>query len=173
LIGQRHMPLLAGLRRPRWPRWLRPLLASIALLLVLYALSPYFTLWQLDQAVAAGSPAALEGFVDLGAVRSEIRRRLNKDRPSRIGEVSDGFIDWLQQGLRRGGTDALEQSVSMDWLHRLLLERSAAGPKLIGAVDYAFFDGVADFHVRIGAESPLHLHLEPGWRGWQITAAYY
>jgi hypothetical protein len=170
----RRMPLPRALHRPRWqtPAWLGPVLAGLALLLLLYLAGPYVTLWRLERAVAAGPPSALAGLVDIGAIRDEIRRRLNKDADSRIGEVSDPFIDWLEQALSDDGDDALETTVTLNWLHGLLAARGRGGD-LSGAVDHAFFDTPTDFHVRIGNADPLHLHLEPHWLGWQVRAVYY
>jgi AcrR family transcriptional regulator len=177
VIMQRRMPVLHGLHRPRWKvrPWLMHLLAVLALLLLVYLASPYVTLWRLERAVAAGQPGALDGLVDIAAVRDEVRRRLNKNSDSRIGEVSDSFIDWLQQALRRAGADgdALRQTMTLNWLAGLLTAHIPPGGELSDAIEHAFFDTPTDFEVRIDGGQPLHLHLEPRWLGWQVTAVYY
>jgi len=174
MIMPRRVPMLHGLRR-RWqtPPWLRALLAGMGILMALYILSPYLALWRLDHTIATRPPAALSGLVDIAAVREEILRRLNKDSASRIGEVSDPFIEWLQRALRESGDDALAGTVTLEWLYDLLASRGDADAHLLGAVSHAFFDGPTDFRVRIGTTNPVHLHLEPHWLGWRVTAVYY
>jgi hypothetical protein len=169
----RRMSVLHGLSRPRWkaPAWVSWLLAALALLSLLYLVSPYVTLWRLERAVAAAPPSAQAGFVDIAAVRDQIRRRLNKDAESRIGEVSDSFIDWLQLALRRSGDDALEQTVTLDWLRGLLAAHRTTGRGL--PVEHAFYATPFRFRVRVGGDPPLQLVLEPRWLGWRVTAVYY
>lgn len=138
---------------------------------------PYLSLWRLDRLAAADQPEALAAVVDMDSVREQLRRRLNKDTDSLIGEVSDPFIDWISDALRgpRTGVDDLDRRVSLSWLHRLLRERSGARGGLGSRVGWAFFISPTDFLVRIDAppRAPLFLHLRPAFTGWKVVAVYY
>ena len=131
-------------RRPSKGLWAsRPLLRRSLIplvLLVVYLASPYVTLWRLSEALVADDRETLASLVDLDAVRGELLRRLNKEAESRIGPLSDGFIDWLEQGIRRSGVAALEHQVTLDWVHERLLAHSPPGAGLWPALEYAFFD---------------------------------
>lgn len=143
-----------------------------ALVLLAYLAWPYVTLWRLDRALARGEPQDLAPLVDLEAVRDEIRRKLNKEASSTLGPVSDAFIDWLELAIRRNGTGALDQQVSLDWVRSRLLSHSAPGAGLSGALSRAFFDDPLHFSLRIGAPqaSPVHARLSFNGAGWRVTA---
>lgn len=172
MIRAYRRQLLDNIRHPRLPRWLAP---SLLLVLAALLLWPYVALWRLSHQVASSPPAALEGFVDIESVRDQIRRRLNKEADSEIGEVSDPFIEWIEQGIRRPGNETLQRTVTLEWLHGLLREQARGERGFLPAVRYAFYDPPDGFRVRIAAEGkpPLHLRLEPGVFGWRVTAVYY
>jgi hypothetical protein len=108
----------------RWrARWL---ILPLALVLG-YVAWPYLTLWQLDRALAGDDRAALTHLIDLEAIRTDYRRRLNKDSGDVAPPPSDAFITWLEQAIRREGTVALEVEVTMDWLRGLLLAPATPG----------------------------------------------
>lgn len=173
---RRHLPELPGLR------WLG---VALILTLCLYLVSPYLSLWRLDQTAVNGPTAALEPLVDLKAIREQIRRRLNKDQDSAIGEVSDAFIDWVQQTLRHGDEDVLGQTISLAWIRERLLTHSDGNQGFWPALTYAFFETPTRFRVRIGAPTradasssthdppPVSLLLERGWLRWRMSAISY
>lgn len=160
-------------RRLMWPS------VGIALLLLLYLMSPYLTLWRLDHRVKHGPTAALSGLVDIEAARDQIMRRLNKDQDSRIGEVSDGFIAWVQLSIRDQQPDALANAVTLAWVRQLLLAHSAGDGGFLPAVTYAFYDSPVSFQVKVGSNAgrraigPVFLRLERRLLGWRVTAIYY
>ena len=143
-----------------------------ALLLLTYMAWPYVTLWRLDRALTRGHPEALAPLVDLDAVREAIRRRLNKESESAIGPVSDDFIGWLEQGIRRNGAQAIEQQVTLEWLGERLRSQSPPGGGLLGTLSRAFFEDPLHFSLRIGApsESPVYVRLSFRGAGWRVTA---
>jgi AcrR family transcriptional regulator len=171
MTAMRRLHLLDNIRASRWRRWLLPLVLVAALLL----LWPYLSLWRLNARVMNEPPAALEPMVNIEAVRDEIRRRLNKEADSRIGEVSDPFIAWIEQGIRRSGDDTLEQAVTLAWLHARLQGHALSEQGFLPALSYAFFDPPDGFLVRIGKpdDSPTFLRMQPALLGWRVTAAYY
>ena len=172
-------------RRLHAPPGLRWIGLGLLVTLSLYLISPYLSLWRLDQTAVNGPTAALDSLVDLEAIREQILRRLNKDQDSAIGEVSDAFIDWIQQSIRRNGEDALRQTVTLAWVRERLLSHSNGTRGFWPALSYAFFDTPTSFIVRIGpaleagresdwnGPSPVNLRLERGWLRWRLTALSY
>lgn len=155
--------------------WARRLLFPLLVLALAFAAWPYVTVWRLDRALAAGDPARLAGLVDLDAVRGEIRRKINKDSTSAIDRISDGFIDWLAQGIRRDGTDALDRLVTLEWVRERLLSKSPPGEGLLPAVSGGFFDGPLEFSFRLGTPGadPVFVRMGLGQLGWRVTALWY
>ena len=143
---------------------------------VTYGAWPYYGLWRLSQATASGDPQALAEWVDLAAVRADIIRRLNKDLAGPEVGISNEFIAWLQDGIRRLGKDAVDRLVTLDWVRQRLLAHSPEGARngFLGQVTYAFFEGPARFLVRIGdlGEQPVHLRLRLEGSGWRLVALY-
>ncbi len=177
MIPMTWLPLRKHRRRPGWhfprlPRWIStPLILALAALLAW----PYLNLWRLNLAVLEGPPEALAGLVDLDAVRDEIRRRLNKDAHSTIGEVSDPFIEWIERGIRETGQSALEEQVTLAWLRDLLLARSGDNGGFLTRISYAFFVAPNALLVRVGEvdTGPVYLRLQPAPIDWRVTAVYY
>lgn len=169
------LPLTRGTAKGLWASRpvLRRSIIPIALLL-LYLASPYVTLWRLSGALVADDREALAAMVDLEAIRDELRRRLNKEAESRIGPLSDGFIDWLEQGIRRNGVAAIEHQVTLDWVRERLLAHSPPDSGLWPALEYAFFDHPLHVTVRLGdgGGSSVVGGLGLGIRGWRLTSLY-
>jgi hypothetical protein len=161
IIGERRLPA---------SRILIP-----ALVLLAYLAWPYVTLWRLDRALAREDQGALASLVDLGAVREEIRHKLNKEETSSIGPVSDAFIDWLERAIRRNGTGAIDHQVDLDWVRGRLLSHSPPGEGLSAGLSSAFFDDPFHFSLRIGAPSasPVFARLSFRGTGWRMTAVYF
>jgi hypothetical protein len=178
-LPRRRLPTLPEMPGLRW------LGVGLLIGVSLYLTSPYLSLWRLDQTAVNGPTAALESLVDLDAIREQIRRRLNKDQESAIGEVSDTFIDWVQQNIRRNGEDAFSQAVSLAWVRQRLLAHGDGQQGFWHAMSYAFFETPTRFRVRIGAQAQddaskdadgppaVNLLLERGWLRWRLSAISY
>lgn len=156
-----------------WLKWFIP----IILLLLVYVAWPYVTVFQLNNAVAAHDQQALAELVDLGQVRDEIKKKLNKDMSSSVGDVSNGFIEWIQNGLSRLGAEAVDQLVSLDWVYEQLLSKTPSKDFHLGfknQVSYAFFDSVDSFWLQIGQKdkSPVHVQLRFQGLKWRVSAIY-
>ncbi len=147
------------------------LLAAIA-----YGAWPYYGLWRLNQAAVSGDPQALATWVDLPAVRQDIKRRLNKDLSAGETTPSNEFIGWLQDGIQRLGNDAVDRLVTLEWVRDRLLSKTPAGSRggFLGQVSYAFFERPDRFLVRIGelGGDPVHLRLRLEGAGWRLVALY-
>jgi hypothetical protein len=169
--GERRLRLRRPQRHPRLTRW------GLALILagLVYLAWPYLALWDLSRAVAEADPAVLAARIDLAAVRGELRKKLNKDSPSTIGKLSDPFILWLERGIRRLGTGALDQLVTVDWVRERLTAHSAPGQGFLPQVSYAFFDSLAGFEVRLGApgQAPVRFRMALQGFQWRVSAVYY
>lgn len=173
-------PLLLGLepKRPRRAvRVLRVALLVATALLLIFLAWPYVALWRLDQAVRDDDSVALAELVDLDAVRGEIKKKLNKDANSTIGDPSDPFIRWLQDGIQTLGSDALDWLVTLRWVRARLHDRSPGDGSegFLGQVTYAFFDAPDAFVVRIGqaTDTPVYVRLTLRGLRWRVTAVYY
>lgn len=156
---------------------MKTLIALLILCLLGFVAWPYYHLWRLDQAVVSNDRQALEHLVDLRAVREQIKRRLNKEVDSAVGDVSNAFVDWLQDGIRRMGGDAVNRLVTLDWVREQLLSKTLPGgpePGFIDQISYAFFDRPDRFLVRIGelGEEPVHFHLSLVGADWRMTSLY-
>lgn len=145
-------------------------------LLITYIASPYYQIWRLDQAVMRNDQTALAELVDLEAVREQIKRRLNKEENSAVGDVSNAFIAWIQDGIARLGSEAVEQLVTLDWVRDQLLSKNPDGAQsgFIDQIDYAFFERPDAFIVRIGhlGDEPVHIRLSVQDMSWRVTALY-
>lgn len=162
---------LAG---PVWrPRALHLLILPLILMLG-YAASPYIALWRLNQALIHDDELRLAALVDLAAIRLEIGRALNKDQPSAIDQVSDSFIVWLEQGLRRHGTAVLDELVTLDWVRAQLTLETSPSAGFFPAMTWAFFDGPASVLVRLGEphEHPVLFRLSRVGLRWRVTLLY-
>lgn len=176
------LPTVWGRARHAAARWwllhrrpvLRVLIVTLAVTLI-YGVWPYATLWNLNQALVRQDRAAMAELVDLTAIRREITRRLNKDRTSDIGRLSDDFIQTLEYEIRRHGANAVDVMVTLDWVIDLLAAKSPGGRGIFSELSYGFFDGPTDFEVRLGRpgtdQLDLHLHLE-GAR-WRLAMLAY
>lgn len=168
--GSRLRLQRSRVRRGR-PRWLLlPVLALLGLLAW-----PYVSLWRLSAVATDPDADALAPLVDLEAIRSEIRRKLNKTASSAIGKVSDPFIQWLERGILQLGTGALDQIVTLAWVQERLGANSPPGEGFLPQVEYAFFDSAGGFAVRIGGPGQTPVHLRLGLQGleWKLVALYY
>ncbi|MBK5931604.1 DUF2939 domain-containing protein [Halochromatium salexigens] len=174
VLSHRRPWLLA---RTRW------VAAGLLIIASLYLVSPFISLWRLDRTTVNGPTSALSSLIDIEAVRDQILRRLDKDRQSAIGEVSDAFIDWVQTTIRREGLNALPQGMTLAWVRERLLTHAEGQSGFWPAISYAFYDSPTSFRVRIGQPAaeetsttpapPVRLRLERGWLDWRVTAISY
>jgi hypothetical protein len=130
----------------------------------------------LDQALLNDDQEKLNEMIDIDAVREQIKRKLNKNVQSNIGDVSNGFIDWLQNGIQRLGANAVDEMVDLNWVVRQLRAHNRRNNQggLFDRLTYAFFDGPDRMLLRIGelGENPVHVHLTLQGTSWRITAVY-
>lgn len=155
---------------------MKVLIVSIFLLITAFLAWPYTAVYRLQQALLQDDRQLLSEMIDVAAVREQIKRKLNKNVESNIGDVSNGFVDWLQNGIQRLGANAVNEMVDLDWVIRQLRshnQRSDQGG-IYDQLSYAFYDGPNRLLLRIGAldENPVHVHLSLQGTSWRITAVY-
>lgn len=174
--ARRHNSLMARRPRNKPLRLLLRALILIGLLACAYALWPYLTLWRIEAAAGTADPSALENYVDLPRVRQEAHNWFNKEHPGQIEEVSDEFADWVEQGLRDHGNQALDKLITLDWIRARLVPPSIADLGFLSRTRLALFDGLTGFRVHLFAsheQPPTRLYLELDTGGWRVTAVYF
>lgn len=152
------------------------LLYAFILLLLAFLIWPFTVIYRLDQALQTNDRMAIERLVDMQSIQLQIKRKMNKEVESTIGDVSNSFVEWLQNGIQRLGNDAIENMVNTDWV-LVQLRSHNADPRLGGFIEhlsYAFFDGPDSLLLRIGelGENPVHARLTLEKMEWRITAIY-
>ncbi|MES9969259.1 MAG: DUF2939 domain-containing protein [Candidatus Thiodiazotropha sp.] len=151
-------------------------LALLFLIALAFLIWPYTAVYRLDKALQADDQQALSELIDLTAVRDQIKRKLNKNVESSIGDVSNSFIDWLQGGIQRMGADAVERMVDIQWVVSQLRSHNHKPDQggFLERMTYAFFDGPDRLLLRIGDwdDNPVHAHLSLQGVQWRITAVY-
>ena len=155
---------------------MKTLLFACIVLLLAFLAWPFTAVYRLDQALAANDLAAVEQLVDIESIQQQIKRKMNKDVESSIGEVSNSFVDWLQNGIQRLGNDAIESMVNLDWAMAQLRSKNPDRRKggFLDQLSYAFFDGPDSLLLRIGEldDNPVHARLTLQDMHWRITAIY-
>lgn len=155
---------------------MKTVLTLLLLLALSYVAWPYYHVWRLEQAVIMDDRRALDELVDLEAVREQIMRRLNKEVDSSVGNVSNAFVDWLQDGIRRMGGEAVERLVTLEWVREQLLSKTTQQEPVgfIEHIDHAFFDRPDGFLLRIGelGDDPVHVRLSLQDFAWRVSAVY-
>jgi hypothetical protein len=155
---------------------MKGLFALLFVIALAFLIWPYTAVYRLDQALLRDDQQLLGEMIDLTSVREQIKRKLNKNVESAIGDVSNSFIDWLQNGIQRMGADAVEQMVDNRWVITQLRShnREPRQGGFMGRMTYAFFDGPDRLLLRIGEldDNPVHAHLSLQGLKWRITAVY-
>ncbi|MEN8178519.1 MAG: DUF2939 domain-containing protein [Pseudomonadota bacterium] len=155
---------------------MKTLLFAFIILLLAFLAWPFTVIYRLDQALAANDRQTVERLVDIESIQQQIKRKMNKNVESTIGDVSNSFVEWLQNGVQRLGNDAIESMVDLDWA---ITQLRSKNPDIrrggyIEHLSYAFFDGPDSLLLRIGelGENPVHARLTLQKTQWRISAIY-
>ena len=141
---------------------------------------PYYRIYQIDDVLGHADPQELAPLVDLAAVRAGVAQQLDARMQSTTGQAAQGtLLDWVQENLRKLGSDAAERMIDLAWVSETLQSASRqaiAEPPyyLIKAIDYAFFDGFDSFLIRLGPieQNPTHVRMQLRQGNWRITGIY-
>ncbi|QIK37912.1 DUF2939 domain-containing protein [Caldichromatium japonicum] len=152
----------------------------LLLLLIIYGLWPYYSLYRLDGALLRPDDTELAILVDLPAIRANYKARIaagiNTLLPPTTPQAQ-GVAGWIRQSAEQLGERALEQTITLDWVRQTLGEAvirvtgQTSSPSLFDAVDFAFFESPDRFLVRLGrlGENATHLRLTRIGAGWRLT----
>ena len=152
------------------------LLYTFVLLLLGFLAWPFTVVYRLDQALQTNDRQAIEQLVDITSIQQQIKRKMNKEVESSIGDVSNSFVEWLQDGIQRLGNDAINHMVSTDWVVAELRSHNADPTRggFMEQLSYAFFDAPDSLLLRIGEldDNPVHARMTLNNMEWRITAIY-
>jgi hypothetical protein len=98
-------PEIAATPRPRY-RWV--IIAVLVALLLLYAASPYYSVWRFGEAIRAHDMDALAARVDFDAVRTSLKQQI---RDHFLGVLKKKKKDKLAQFLAANAGDPLDQII--------------------------------------------------------------
>lgn len=149
----------------------------IVFALIGYGLWPYYTVYQLDNAINEQDTSQLATLVDLPAIRASYKKRVASGADAIFPSSDpDSVMNWIRQNLDRLGDSALDQAVTLPWVHKTLRDAvtQATGqspPYLLAGIDFAFFESYNRFLIRIGelGEGATHLRLSLVDGHWKIT----
>lgn len=176
------------------------------LAVVLYGIWPYYSILRIDRALEDADAQTLAPLVDLAAIRSHYKARIGssldgflpdaqqgrqrqadgsqsgapsgrqRGDPSALQIDADKVLDWLSANVKQLGDAALDEAITLDWVHRRLLaatERAngPTGTSFIQAVDFAFFESWNRFVIRLGklGRAPTFVTLTFEGGEWRIT----
>jgi len=149
----------------------------VLLALVAFVAWPYYELYRLDDALGKNDMQALEQLVDVQAIRSNYKKRL-EDGLSLQPDPQDphSALAWLQQNLKRLGDAALAQAITLAWTRDSLKEAAARAtdkqpPSFMAAVSFAFFESYDSFIIRLGelGRNATHVRMTLRDKTWRVT----
>jgi hypothetical protein len=165
----------------------RHLAAGFCLLLLAWVASPYYTVWRLSQAIAAGNAAPLERLVDWPSVRAGLKH-----------DVADGLLGVAAPQVAAANTlppfgasfvagiagSAIDDEITptnvVAALHAPMAGQDAADGPRIGwhAIRWAFFRGLRVFDVSLlypggePGEQKLRIRLSFQGTSWKVTRVW-
>lgn len=142
---------------------------------------PYYTIYKIDDALGYEDPEALAPLVDLDAVRAGAKHQFDAGVQAATGRAQEGsLLAMVQDGLRDLSGEAVDQLIDLRWVQTTL---QAAARNTIDqppyyfmrGIDYAFFDGLDSFLIRLGEidRNPTHVRLKLRGGNWHITGIYH
>jgi hypothetical protein len=151
------------------------------LALLAFVAWPYYHVYRIDDALGKDDLEALAELVDLQAIQQEMTQRLDAGLEATTGQPPSGSVmGWLQQNLRQAGEEAVEETITIEWVRdrlRAAVVRASDKPKpyFIRATTFAFFESYDSFIIRLGElgknASHIRMKLEDD-RFWRITGIY-
>ncbi len=146
------------------------IISVLILAMLVYVAWPYAYVYRIDKALTESDRGTLKRLVDLGAIRSEIKRNIDRDMDTALGAGPDGVLGWLKSKISEIGERAIDESIDLGWVSRVL---TADGP-LRQQTTHAFFESWNEFVIRLGelGQEPVHVRMTLSGGNWRITAIY-
>jgi hypothetical protein len=143
--------------------------------LIAFVVWPYYQIFRLDDALGTDDMSALVQLVDVPAIRSNYKERLEGGLGLQPRDTGSALV-WLQQNLRRLGDAALEQVITLEWARDALKQAAANAtdkkpPYFLAAVTFAFFESYDSFIIRLGelGRNATHVRMRLRDNTWQVT----
>lgn len=145
--------------------------------LIAFGIWPYYYVYKLDDALGKSDTTDLAALTDLSSIRANYKSRLEAGANAILPAADPASVmGWLRDNLDRLGASALDQAVTIPWVHETLREAvtrttNQSPPYLIAAIDFAFFESYDRFLIRIGELGKGATHVRLSLRGtdWKIT----
>lgn len=145
--------------------------------LLAYGAWPYYQVYRLDDVLGNDDLRGLSELVDLESIRKNTGQRFSSGvKQLTPGASQSEALAWLNEQLKRLGDAALEQAISLQWVMDTLRQAATRHsvrptPYFISAIDWAFFDALDGFLIRLGpiGESPVHVRMSLQDRNWRVT----
>jgi len=125
--------------------------------LVAYISWPYYHVYKLDAALGSENPDQLAPLVDMKLVRDHLQSRLEYgiDKLSGGQQPDDSLLGTLQSKVKEWTGEIVDQSISLEQLRDILRDAARehsdkSPPYLIAAIDFAFFESLDSFVIRLG-----------------------
>ena len=143
---------------------------GLLLVSIVYGGWPYAYAYRIDKALTESDRAVLNRLVDLDAIRSEIKRNIERDMDTALGADSDGVLGWLKSKVSEIGERAIDESIDLAWVSRVL----TANGSFRQQTTHAFFESWNEFVIRLGEldQEPVHVRMTLTSGNWRITAIY-
>lgn len=119
---------------------------TLFLVLLVYLGWPYAYVYRIDKALTENDRATLNRLVDLDAIRAEIKHNIDRDMDTALGVDSDGVLGWLKSKVAQIGERAIDESIDLVWVSRMLTTNGAFRQQ----TTHAFFESWNEFVVRLG-----------------------
>ncbi|MCK5524059.1 MAG: DUF2939 domain-containing protein [Thiomargarita sp.] len=140
------------------------------LAIMAYLISPYYSLYEINNAIEKNDNVTFEKWVDIEEVR-QIHKENMEWKINNVGPQGGIFADTMRKGINAFGNVATDTIIDANWMLERL--RKIKGP-LWEELTFAFFESPTRFTVRLGqlGREPLHIQLTRQDWFWRVTAIY-
>jgi hypothetical protein len=159
----------------------KPAIAAVLVVALGYFIYPYFTLYQLGQAIRGGDAAALQSMVDWPAVREGIKEDIcdqvvDEPQDAKNGGQLPPFGAGFVRGITTNVVDARVTPEALVAAAAAQERRPAAAPHGAAVqVKWAFFTSPAEFAVDLatpGQVDPIRLQMTLRDGAWYVTRVW-
>ncbi|EIJ41510.1 hypothetical protein BegalDRAFT_0594 [Beggiatoa alba B18LD] len=140
---------------------------------------PYYTVYKLDNALIANSPADLGNMLDLESIKKVYQQTATKSLgieglANKSLDTGSPLGNLVVEQLKQLGQNALQETVDVNWVRTRLLEATEQ-KKLMDTMTFGFFESPTRFVVRVrelGNNPTFVVMTLQDWT-WRVTALYF